>query len=441
MWLKDYLQKRWGLLCLVGGTTIMSLWLLGGTPAGRERQPPGSGAPKPALKAKSAPPKKLTAASVKRYCSGRGVAATRQAKPQPQKVRHPGFPAARKSPPTLGPKARGLFPLRNRLLAVAVHGLGQAPLIHRLARGFARRYHYFRYLSQNRRAARRYYRRQAERRRKKGLAPKPGTVGPTVKAGPPPSSLIALTARGYLRNSLGYYRELMSTRTLARYKARPRALLEYASLVMAPRPLADARARRARANPTRRLHPKKKGAQTTPAARRRTEGLRILHRLLSDHPTSPEAIEAMALLAHQAASAGHCSKVVFMVKKLSVAPLPPATAARMALLRGLAHYHAGRCLLKQGSHGSAAKRLARAAADARQASSAGAKLGDPLAREAAIAWAQAYGAAGDLSDARAQLGRLGPKLLRVATGVLVAQLLKEGQLRVCMQLCSPPNKP
>jgi len=439
MWLKDYLQKRWGLLGLVGGTTILGLWLFGGAQTNQPHRPPPSGSTKAALKTDTATPKKLTVASVTRYCTGRGVATTRLAKSKAkskaksQAIRHPGFPAPRKSPPKLGTKARGLFPLRNRLLGFASHQLVHAPLVHRLARGFADRYHYFQYLSKNRRAAKRYYRRQAERRRKKGLAPAPkaGSVGTVGAGGLPPSSMIALTARGYRKKSLGYYRMLMATLTLAKYKGRPRALLEYASLVMSPV---------ARPHPRHHSNRKKKGARTSPVASRRSLGLRILHRLFEDYPTSPEAIEAMALLAHQAAATGQCPKVIFLLKKLSTTSMPPRTPARTALLRGLAHYQAGTCLLKQGSHGAAAKRLARAVADARQALKAGAKQGGPLAREAAMSWARAYGAAGETSDARTQLDRLGPKLRGVATGVLVSQLLKEGQLRVCMQLCTRTPK-
>lgn len=434
MWLRDYLHKRWGLFGLVGGITVIGLWLFGAGNAAKKRMPPttslGPGTVKAALKADPATPKMLTVASVTRYCTQRGVAAASPAQSQPPAVRHPGFPAPRKSPPTLGTKARGLFPLQNRLIGLGARRIAHAPLIHRLAWGFAERFHYFRHLSESRRAARRYYRRQAERRRKRGLAPTPTSVGPMGKAKLPPSSIIALKARGYRRSALGYYRELIATRNLAGYKARPRALLEYASLLMSPLP---------RQKPKRRLKRKKNGTKTGGPARRRTEGLRVLHRLLQDHPTSPEAIEAMALLAHRTASEGRCPKVIFMLKKLSVAPLPRQTSARRRLLRGLAHYHAGRCLLKRGSHGAATKRLSRATADARQAQTAGARLAAPLAREAVILWARAYGAAGDTSGARAQLGRLGPKLVNLATGVLVAQLLKEGQLRVCMQLCTSPK--
>lgn len=441
MWLTDYLQKRWGLLALVAGLTLIGLWLLGGGKSAQQQQTakPGSAKPgsaKAALKAGSAnpagvsTPKKLTVASVTGYCTQRGVAAARPAQSRHQTVRHPGFPAPRTSPPTMGAKARGLFPMRRRFRLLGARQPAHARLIHRLAQGFAERYRYFEYLSENRRAASRYYRRQAERRRKKGLPATPGSVAPTGKTKPPPSSVIALKARGYRKNSLGYYRELATSRTLARYKSRPRALLEYASLTMAPLPRLSQRRTSVR---------KKRTAKTAGPTRRSTAGLRILHQLLEDHPLASEAIEAMALLAHQSAARGQCPKIVFLLKKLSTATLPPKTSARTALLRGLAHYHAGRCLLKQGSHAAAAKRLWRAATDGHQAQKAGAKLGGTLAREAAIAWATAYGAVGDTSGARAQLGRLGPKLANVATGVLVAQLLKEGQLRTCMRLCAPPK--
>jgi hypothetical protein len=418
MWLTDYLQKRWGLLCLVGGATVIGLWLFGGGKPAEKRRPPRPGPAGAALQAKPAFQKKLTVASVTRYCVQRGVAAARPAQPQPQMVRHPGFPAPRKSPPTLGgPKVRGLFPLRSKLRGLGARRLVHAPLIHRLARGFTERYHYFKYLSENRRAARRYYHQQMERRRRKGLTPT-GLVGPMGKH--PPSSIIAQKARSIRRSSLGYYRELIA-RTMAGYAARPRALLEYASLLMS------------------RIKRIKRAPSGGPFGRH-TELLRVLHLLLEDHPTSPEAIEAMALLAHQTSSGGKCAKVVFMLKDLSTAPLSQWTSARMALVRGLAHYHAGRCLLKRGFHDAAAKRLSGAVADARQARAAGAPLGGPLAREAAILWARAYGAAGNVSGARAQLARLGPNLVNLATGVLVAQLLKEGQLRACMHLCTSGNR-
>jgi len=429
MWLRDYLHRRWGLFGFVGGITVIALWIFGAGDAAEKKKPPTPGPARAALKAEGGTPKKLTVASVTRFCVRRGVAAARPAQAQPRTVRHPGFPPPRPSPPTLGPKARGLYPRQQKLLGLGARRLRHAPLIHRLAEGFAERYYYFRYLSENRRAARGYYRRLAERRRTKGLPAKPGSVDPTGKARIPPSSVIALKALGYRRNALGYYKAILTTRTLAKYRARPRALLNHAILLMTPLP---------RTTPTRRIKRKRKDAEAGGPARRRTEGLRVLHRLLQDHPTSPEAIEAMALLAHRNASEGQCPKVIFMVKRLSVAPLPRQTASRRVLLRGLAHYHAGRCLLKRGSHGAAAVRLWRAAVDARQAHGAGAPSGGPLAREAAILWARAYGAAGDTSKVQALVGRLG-RLASVATGVLAAQLLKEGQLRACMVLCTSPK--
>jgi hypothetical protein len=178
----------------------------------------------------------------------------------------------------------------------------------------------------------------------------------------------------------------------------------------------------------------RKGAAPGGADKVHTEGLRVLHRLLAEHPGSNEAIEAMALLAHRAAAKGRCAKVIFLCKTLSVAPLPRRTPPRLALLRGLAHYHAGRCLLQRGSHAAAARRLARAAADARLAGKGGA-----LAREAALLWAQAYAAAGELTQARAYLAALGPDLAPQATAVLVSLLLRDGQLAAGRRLCTPPR--
>ena len=434
MWLKDYLHKRWGLFVLVGGITVIGLWLLGGgNHAGRRRTSgprPGPGTAKASLKAEPSPPKKMTAASVSRYCTERGVVAARPAQAQPQTVRHPGFPAPRATSPTLGAKARGLFPLERKLLSLGPRQLTHAPMLHRLAQGFTERTHYFAYLMKNQRAARRYYRKQSERRRKKGQGGAPGSVNALGKARIPSLSLIALKARGYRNKALGFYHELTSTTSLKKYPSRAQALLEYASLLMTPPP---------RAQPRRPGKRKKKGAQNDGPSRQSIEALRVLHLLLSDHPRSPEAIEAMALLAHRTAARGQCPKVIFLLKGLSSATLPPNTTPRTALLRGLAHYHAGRCLLQRGSHGAAAKRLHTATADARQAQAAGEPLAGPLAREAAILWARAYGAAGEPSDVHAQLARLGPKLAKIASGVLVSQLLKEGQLRVSMRLCTPPK--
>ncbi len=427
MWLSDYLQKRWGLFSLVGGITVVGLLLVGGGDSNHKRSKSRGSKAKASLKADPGAPKKLTVASVTRYCTQHGVAAASPARAQPQTVKHPGFPAARKGVPTLGKRARGLFPLRRKLAGMGARRLVHAPLLHRLAEGFTQRFHYFKHLAENRRAARRYYRLQAERRRKRGQPPVPGTVDPMGKAKVPPVSLIALRARGYRKNALSYYRELTTTRTLTGYAKRPGALLQYASLLMEPLPRLRARTR---------PQTKTKGA-VNPAASRRDAGLRILHKLLEDHPSSAEAIEAMALLSHRTAARGGCPKIIFMLKKLSTGPLPPRTTGRRALLRGLAHYHAGRCLLKRGSHAAAAKRLARARADAQHAQKTGAKLAAPLAREASILWASAYAAAGDTSTAGAQLGKLGTKLAALATGVLVSQLLKEGQLRISMQLCSP----
>lgn len=428
MWLSDYLQKRWGLFCLVGGTTLMGLYLFGG-PAAKPEKKSSKAPPAPAaLKADRGASKKLTAAAVLRYCTQRGVAAASPARARPDAVVHPGFPAPRAATTTLGPKARGLFPLRQKLAGQGARRLAHAPLLHRLAQGFAERFHYFTHLAQSRKAARRYFRLQVERRKKKGLPPTPGTVDAMGRPKVPPTSLIGLKARGHRQSALRYYQELTATKALAAYKERPRALLEYASLLLAPLP---------RAQPRRRAGRKKKARPASGANRNKTAALRVLHQLLKEHPNAPEAIEAMALLAHRSATQGQCPKVIFLLKKLSTAPLHRHTAARTALLRGLAHYLAGRCLLKQGSHAAAAKRLYRAALDARLAQARGAPSAAALALDAAVLWARAYGAAGELSGARARLGSLGPKLVPVARGVLVAQLIKEGQLRASKSLCTP----
>lgn len=428
MWLSDYLQKRWGLFGLVGGTTLAGLYLFGGPDAKPKQRSSKAPPAKAASKVDPGAPKKLTAAAVRQYCTQRGVAAASPAQARSQAVPHPGFPAPRTAAPTLGPKARGLFPLERKLLGLGARRLAHAPLLHKLAQGFAERFHYFGHLAQNRNAARRYYRLQAERRKRKGRPPTPGSVDAMGKPKVPPTAIIRLKARGHRRSALRYYQELTATKTLAGYKGRPRALLEYASLLLAPLP---------QIQPNRRTPRKKKAAAGSLASRTQTAAIRVLHQLLEDHPTSLEAIEAMALLAHRTAALGQCSKVIFLLKKLSTHPLHRHSGARTALLRGLAHYLAGRCLLQRGTHAAAAKRLLAAATDARLAVRMGATSGNVLAREAAILWARAFGAAGELTGARVHLNRLGPKLAAVAKGVLAAQLLSEGQLRSCMTLCTP----
>ncbi len=410
MWLADYLRKRWGLFSLVTAVTMVGLVLSGGGSKDPQGAPPK--APSHSFGAPS--PKNLSPGAVKSLCARQGIHVTDPPTANPKGIRHPGFPPPRKTPPSLGKAGRGLFPLQEKLMGLGERRPGHARLLHRLAAGFAQRYRYFAYLAGSRKAARRYYRRRAARR----MQPAP-TGGGATGAAPqptPPAQAILQKALGYRRRALRYYRELATSRALARYGRRPAALLEYA-ILLAKKP----------ANTRRR-----KGARPS-----RDEPTRILHKLWDEHPGSPEAVEASSLLAHRMAARGLCAKVVFLLKKLPTTPLDPKTPPRRALLRGLAHFHAGVCLLKQGSHAAAARRLATAMADANQARRGGSKAAASLAREAAIAWARAYGAAGDLTRPRARLASLGSAVAPVATAVLASQLIKEGALRAAMELCAP----
>ena len=81
-------------------------------------------------------------------------------------------------------------------------------------------------------------------------------------------------------------------------------------------------------------------------------------------------------------------------------------------------------------------RFTRAILDGKAAQATGSKLGETIAREAAIALARALPEAGDISGAKRRFAAFGPPLARLQIAVLAAALIKTGQLKAASKLCS-----
>ncbi|MFH2010688.1 MAG: hypothetical protein ABI333_29070 [bacterium] len=420
MWLKEYLHDRWGLISLVGGVTLIGAWMFGSAPAEKARKTGHGAVSKPGRKSRPAP---LTSDSATARCVKNGIPIASPAQPRPAAVKHPGFPTSTGQPPRLQKSSRGLFPLRKRLAEVAVKRLAHAPLLHRLARGFAERQRFFGHLSRDRGAAARYYRRRAQRR------PPGAAGGPTPQTPPPPTAAIVDQANTARVRSLAYYRELTTSPTFAKYQGRPAALLERAGLLMTETP------------PRGVAEPKTKKRRQQQRTQDHALAVELLQRLIETHPSSPEGVEAMAYLADRQAAAGACAKVLFLLRRLPTDALGSRTPKRQATLRAFGHYLAGRCLTRKTNQEAAVKRLALAVSDGRVATRAGSKQGQTIAREAAILLAQAVSTDAAIPRARRLFAASGPELALLQTGVLAARLVGAGKLREAVQLCtSQSNK-